>query len=140
MKLLFSIILNSIIFYLIVILLWENKELWIQSWVTLWCVDCDVSSIIAWKTYITAWIILWILNTFVKPILKILSFPLFILSFWLISILVNAVILGLLTYVLNDVLQISWVGYTINWWVNFIIAVAIFTILNMFYSLLLFKK
>jgi hypothetical protein len=31
-------------------------------------------------------------------------------------------------------------SYSINWWVNFIIAVAIFTILNMFYSLLFSKR
>jgi uncharacterized membrane protein YvlD (DUF360 family) len=62
------------------------------------------------------------------------------LSFGLVSIVINSLILGLLTYIINNILQISWIWYTINWWTNFIIAVAIFTILNMFYTLLFFKK
>jgi uncharacterized membrane protein YvlD (DUF360 family) len=62
------------------------------------------------------------------------------LSFGLVSIVINSIILGILTYISNNILQISWIWYTINWWTNFIIAVAIFTILNMFYTLLFFKK
>lgn len=141
MKILFSIILNALILYIIVILLWENTKEWISAWVTLWCWEsCSPNSIEAWKTFLIWWIILWLINILVKPILKILSFPLYILSLGLIWIVINAIILWLLTYVLNDILQIPWVWYTINSWVNFIIAVAIFTILNMFYSLLFFKK
>ncbi len=141
MKILFSIILNALILYVIVILLWENTEEWLKSWITLWCWEnCLPNSIEAWKTFLIWWIILWLINVTVKPVLKILSFPFYILTFWLFSIVINAVILGLLTYILNDILQIAWVWYNINWWVNFIIAVAIFTILNMFYALLFFKK
>ncbi len=141
MKILFSIILNALILYIIVILLWENSKEWIESWVVLWCwVDCSPNSMEAWKTFLVWWIILWVINITIKPILKILSFPFFILSFWLISIVINAVLLGLFWYIINNILQISWIWYTINWWTNFIIAVAIFTILNMFYTLLFFKK
>lgn len=141
MKILFSIILNAIILYVIVIFLWENVQEWISPGVTLGCLNnCSVNSIEAWKTFLLGWIILWLLNTLVKPILKILSFPLFILTFGLISLVINAVILWMLTYIINDILQITWVWYNIIWWVNFIIAVAIFTILNMFYSLLFFKR
>jgi len=141
MKILFSIILNALILYIIVILLWENSKEWIEKWVTLWCLNnCSPNSIEAWKTFLVWWIILWFINITIKPILKILSFPFFILSFWLISIVINALLLGLLTYIINNILQISWIWYTINWSMNFIIAVAIFTILNMFYTLLFFKK
>lgn len=141
MKILFSILLNAFILYIIVILLWENTKEWIESWVKLWCLnDCSVNSIDAWKTFLTGWIILGIINVTIKPILKILSFPFFILSFWLISLLINSLILWLLTYIINNILQISGIWYTINWRTNFIIAVAIFTILNMFYTLLFFKK
>lgn len=141
MRILFSIILNALILYVIVILLWENTSEWIKSWIILWCGDsCSPNSIEAWKTFLIGWIILWLLNTIIKPILKILSFPFYILSFWLFSIVINAVLLWLLTYILNDLLQIVGVWYTINWWINFVIAVAIFSILNMFYALLFFKK
>lgn len=140
MKILISIILNALILYIIFILLWENTSEWIERWVTLWCIDCSANSIDAWKSFFVGWLILWIINVTIKPILKILSFPFFILSFWLISIFINAVILGLLSYIINNILQISWIWYTIVWWINFIIAVAIFTILNMFYTLLFFKK
>lgn len=141
MKILFSIILNALILYIIVILLWENTSEWLKSWVTLGCWEwCLPNSVEAWKTFLIWWIILWLINVTVKPILKILSLPFYVLSLWLFSIVINAVILGLLTYILNDILQIAWVWFTINWWINFIIAVAIFTILNMFYALLFFKK
>nr|MDD3719708.1 phage holin family protein [Candidatus Gracilibacteria bacterium] len=141
MKILFSIILNALILYIIVILLGENTKEGISAGVTLGCGEsCSPNSIEAWKTFLIGGIILGLINILVKPILKILSFPLYILSLGLIGIVINAIILGLLTYVLNDILQIPGVGYTINSWVNFIIAVAIFTILNMFYSLLFFKK
>lgn len=141
MKILFSIILNALILYIIVILLWENSKEWIENWVTLCGLnDCSPNSIEAWKTFLVWWIILWFINITIKPILKILSFPFFILSFGLISIFVNALLLGLLTYIINNILQISWIWYTIKWRPNFIIAVAIFTILNMFYTLLFFKK
>lgn len=141
MKILFSIILNALILYVIVVLLWANAKEGIASWVTLWCwTYCLANSLDAWKTFLVWWIILGIINITIKPILNILSFPFRLLSFWLISLLINGVILGLLTYIINDILQISWIGYTINWWINFVIAVAIFTILNMFYSFLFFKK
>lgn len=141
MKILFSIILNAIILYIIVVLLWENTKELLETWITLWCWDsCTANSLVAWKTFLIGWVILGILNTFVKPILKVLSLPFYILSLWLFSLVINAIVLGLLTYILNDVLQIAWVGYTINWWINFVIAVAIFSILNMFYSLLFFKR
>ncbi|MFA5917076.1 MAG: phage holin family protein [Candidatus Gracilibacteria bacterium] len=141
MKILLSIILNAVILYLIVILLGENTKEGIENGITLGCLsDCSPNSIEAWKTFLVGGIILGLINITVKPILKILSFPFFILSFGLVSIVINSLILGLLTYIINNILQISGIGYTINGWTNFIIAVAIFTILNMFYTLLFFKK
>lgn len=116
---------------MITYLLAENTEKWIEAWV-----------IVTWwlKTYIIGWVILWIINITIKPILRILTIPLFFVFFWLVAFLVNGIILKLFDYIVNQLLVIPWVSYTINWWINFIIAVAIFTILNMVYSLLFSKK
>lgn len=131
MKILFSILLNASILYLLEYFLWPNSSWTVTAWIT-----------VAWwiKTYLIWGLILWLLNTTIKPILKILSIPLFFVFLWLVSFLVNWVVLWLFDRILNTILLIPWVAYTINWWINFIIAVAIFTILNMVYSLLFSKK
>ena len=80
------------------------------------------------------------MNITVRPILKILSLPLFFVFFGLVVFIVNAVLLKLFDYIVNQVLIIPGVAYTIHGWQNFIIAVAIFTVLNMVYSILFSKK
>ena len=131
MRVLFSILINAWILFLMAYLLWPNPEKWIEAWII-------VNG--SWKAYLIWWIILWIINFTIRPILKILTIPLFIVFFWLVVFVINAIILKVFDYTVNDILMIQWVSYTINWWINFIIAVAIFTILNMFYSLLFSKK
>lgn len=140
MKILISIIINSFILYAITYLLAANPEEGIKAWVTLWCTNCSYLGVEAIKTYLIWWIVLWVINMTIRPILKILSLPLFFLFFWLVVFAINAIVLKLFTYIINDILIIPWVAYNIDWWVNFIIAVAIFTILNMVYSFLPFKK
>ncbi len=140
MKILISIIINGFTLFAITYLLWENKLMEVWAWVILWCLDCSYTSLEAIKTYLIGWIILWIINVTIKPILKILSLPLFFIFFGFIVFLTNAIVLKLFTYIINEVLIIPWVWYNIDWWVNFIIAVAIFTVLNMVYSILFFKK
>lgn len=134
MKILLSIIINALILYALTFLLWEDASKGISSWI-----------IVEWwiTTYIIWWVILWVINVTIKPILKILSLPFFFLFYWIALLLINGIILRLLDYFLNDILVINWVSYHIDWWVfsiNFLIAVAIFTILNMFYSILFSKK
>ena len=130
MKIIFSIILNIIILYLLTILLSGNPEMNLSDWIV----------VIWWlKTYILAWIILGFLNFFVKPLLKILSLPFSIFFLWLTSFLVNASILFLLDYIINILLKIPWISYSINWTINFIISVIIFTFLNMIYSIIFNK-
>jgi len=140
MKLLFSIIINGFILYAITYLLWPSSDNSIAAGVVLGCLDCSYTSIEALKTYVIGWLILGIMNSTIRPILKVLALPLYIIFFWLVAFVVNGVILKLFTYIINDILIIPGVGYTINGWVNFLIAVAIFTILNMVYTLLSFKK
>ncbi len=136
MKILFSILWNAWILYLMTFLLGANTSWTLSAWiVTSWWI----------KTYLIWGLILWLINITIKPILKILSIPLFFVFLWLVSFLVNWVIILLFNHVINDVLIIPWVSYTItgeglNWWINFIILVAIFTILNMIYSILISKK
>lgn len=131
MKILISIIINASILFIITYLLSGNHVKWISDWVvaTGWL-----------NTYLLGWIILWVINITVKPLLKILALPFFFLFFWLSVFIVNAVVLKLFDYIINDALLINWMSYRIDWWINFVIAVAIFTILNMIYSLLFFKK
>lgn len=140
MKILFSILINGFILYIITFLLWENASWSIQAGVILWCDDCSYTSIDALKTYAVWGIILGIINVTIRPILKILSLPLFFLLFGLASFLVNGILLYLFTFIINDLLMIPWVWYVVNGSINFIIAVAIFTVLNTLYSLLFFKK
>ena len=139
MKIIFSIIINAIILYAIAYFLWANEIKNIESGVILWCNPCSLLSIWALKTYLIWGIILWTINVTIKPILKIVAIPLFFIFFWLVVFVINWVILWLFDYIINKLL-ISWVWYHIEWTVNFIIAVAIFTVLNMLYSLLFFKK
>lgn len=139
MKILISIIINAAILYIITHLLWPNSDRSIEAGIILWC-DCWYTSLWAMKTYLTWWIILWVINVTVRPILKILSLPLFFIFLGLVSFFINGIILYLFTYILNDVLVISGVWYEINGLINFIIAVAIFTVLNTLYALLFFKK
>ena len=130
MKVLFSILLNASILFAMTYLLWANTN-GLDAWI-----------IVKWEPeiYIIWWILLWLINVIIKPILKILTIPLFFVFLWLVGFIINWIILLLFWYILNDILIIEWISYTILWWDNFIIAVAIFTILNMFYSLLFNKK
>ena len=127
MRILISILFNSVILWVLTYLLNTELETWIA---------------VAWgiKTYLIGWVILWLINITIKPILKILSLPLFFVFLWLVAFIVNGVVLWLFDYIVNELLIIPWISYSINWTINFIIAVAIFTILNMFYSLLFTKK
>lgn len=128
MKILLSIIFNALILFALAYFLDENPAMWIEKWI-----------IVEWwiTTYLIWWVILWVINVTVRPILKILTLPLFFL--WFISLIINWIVLWLLTPILNWLFGQSWFSYTIDWTLNFIIAIAIFSFLNMIYSLL-FKK
>lgn len=139
MKIFFSILINAWILAIVAYFLSENPDMWIANGVQLACDTCSIFSIEAAKTYILWGIILGIINVTIRPILKILSLPFFFLFFGLASFIINGIILFLFTYIINSVLQINGVWYEIIGNVNFIIAVAIFTILNTLYSLLFFK-
>ncbi len=128
MKILFWIFLNSSILYLIQFLLNTTDypdAVVFSGW---------------WKVFLLGWIILWLLNYTIKPLLKLLGFPFMILTGWLFSLVINSIILWLLQEAINSILMLWDITYKINLWVNFIIAVAIFTILNILYSLLFNKK
>ena len=137
MKILLSIIINSLILFVIAYFLQKNSS-W--TWVIIAGWLYDYSDIFAWKTYLLWGIVLGLINLTIKPILKIVSIPLFFIFFWLVVFIVNAIILYLLDFILTDILIIKWIWYHISWMIEFTIAVVIFTILNMIYSLLFFKK
>lgn len=130
MKIILSILINASILFLIWYLLnnetHPNAVVVMPEWIN------------AWKTYLLGWIILWVFNFTIKPVLKLLSLPLFFI-YPIISLLINALLLWLISKTINDILALPNMIYQINWIVNFIIAVAIFTILNILYSLV-FKK
>lgn len=140
MKILFSILINALILYAITFLLGGDESRNIEPGVILGCIDCSFHSLEAFKTYFVWGIILWFINVVIRPIIRILALPLFFVFLWLVSFIINWVVLKLFDYIVNNILVIPWVSYTIIGWTNFIIAVAIFTILNVFYSLLFSKK
>ena len=140
MRILFSIIINAVILFAITYLLSANPDKGVTDGVILWCGWCGYNSLMAWKTYLIGGIILGVINVTIRPILKLLSLPFYLIFFSLVGFIVNWILLKLFDYIVNQVLQIPGISYTINWTVNFIIAVAIFTILNMFYSLIFSKK
>jgi len=106
MKLLFSIVINACILYAITYLLAANPEKSIQAGVMLGCGDCGYSSVEALKTYLIGGVILGVINITIRPILKILTMPLYLVFFGLVSIFVNALVLGLFSYIINDLLVI----------------------------------
>lgn len=94
----------------------------------------------SYTTYLLGGIILGVMNIIIRPILKILTLPLFLVFLWLVHFIINGLILYIFDIIINDILLIEWISYKIIWWSNFVIAVAIFTILNMVYSILFSKK
>jgi putative membrane protein len=116
MKIFFSILLNASILYAIAYLLQDS-----------------VIALGGWQLYLIAGVILGVLNTFIKPILKVLGFPFIIITFGLFTLVINGVILLLLQKIISF-LNIAGVAYSIDGWVNFAIAVVIFSIFNTIYG------
>lgn len=92
-----------------------------------------VTAIWGLKLYFVWWVVLWLLNFTVRPLLKILWLPFLILTLGLFIFVINGVILYLLQNIIRW-LNIAWVEFEIKWIVNFIIAVAIFSIFNTMYN------
>lgn len=131
MKVFFSILLNATILFAIQFLL--NTPDFSEAIVVNWWWW-------GWQTFLLGWIILWVLNITIKPILKIIWLPISLFFHSLVVLVINWILLWLLQKTINNVLMLPNIVYVINWFVNFIIAVAIFTILNMLYSILFNKK
>lgn len=129
-KILISIILNSAILYTLYYFLGESEDKTVQA-----------AIIVEWWAYafIAGWVILWVLNAIVKPVLNLLALPFFFLFFWVTSLVINWITLWLLEFILNDFLKIPNLSYHIASWFEFIVTVAIFSILNIIYSLILNK-
>ncbi len=133
MKLIFSILINALILWALAYFLSGNEL--VDSGIILPEAIWD-----QYKTFIVWGFLLWIINITIRPILNILSLPFYLIFFGLVVFLVNGVILKLLTYIMSVILIIPWVKFEFATTIDFVIAVAIFTILNMVYSLLFFKR
>lgn len=133
MKLIFSILINALILWALAYFLSWNEL--VNSGIILPEAIWD-----QYKTFIVWGFLLWIINITIRPILNILSLPFYLIFFGLVVFLVNGVILKLLTYIMSVILIIPWVKFEFATTIDFVIAVAIFTILNMVYSLLFFKR
>lgn len=131
MKIFFSILLNGSILYIIQFLL--NTPEYPNSVIVSWWMY-------GWQAYLIWWIILWLLNITIKPVLKILWIPISIFFSSLVTLVINVILLWLLDKIINNILVMENISYEINWTLNFIIAVAIFTFLNMLYSILFSKN
>lgn len=133
MKLIISIIINALILWALAYFLSGNEQL--TSGIILPEARMD-----QYKTFIIWGFLLWIINITIRPILNILSLPFYLIFFGLVVFIVNGIILQLLTYIMSVILIIPGVKFEFVTIVDFVIAVAIFTILNMVYSLLFFKR
>jgi putative membrane protein len=133
MRLIFSILINAIILYVLWFFMSWNDM--VSPWIIISPTWVDM-----WKTLLLGWLILWIMNVTIKPILNILSLPFYLLFFGLVAFVVNWIILWWFTYIVNVLLVIPDIEYKIPNTFDFAIAVAIFTILNMVYSILFFKR
>ncbi len=81
---------------------------------------------------------LGLLNAFVRPILKVLGFPFVVLTFGLFLLVINGIILALLEKIILA-LNISGIQFATGGFVNFAIAVVIFTVFNTIYGVF-FKR
>lgn len=82
--------------------------------------------------------VLGLLNAFVRPILKVLGFPFVVLTFGLFLLVINGIILALLEKIILA-LNISGIQFSTGGFVNFAIAVVIFTVFNTIYGVF-FKR
>jgi len=133
MKIFFSILLNASILYIIYILL--NTDSYYETY--------GVNAVTVewwWALFLLWWTILWFINYFIRPILKLIWLPFFFLFYWIVILIINWIVLWLFEETINNILKLPDFKYVINWGVNFIIAVAIFSFLNMLYSILFNKK
>ena len=129
MRILFSILMNALILFILAFFLAKGES--VSAWIV----------VSGWfKTYLIGGIILWLINVIIRPIIKLLSLPLFFIFLSFTTLIVNWIVLWIFEYIIENLLIIPWVAYEIKGAMNFIIAVAIFTVLNMFYSLLFSKK
>jgi len=133
MKIVFSILFNSLILFSLWYFMSGNENL--QPWIIISPEGIDM-----WKTLLIWGIILGLINVTIKPILTILSLPFYLLFFGLVAFVVNGIILKLFTYIVNVLLVIPDIQYKIPNTFDFVLSVAIFTILNMVYSILFFKR
>lgn len=133
MKIFFSILLNASILFIISFLL--NTNTYPDAVIVL------PSGVDSWKTYLLWGIILGVLNIFIRPILKFIWLPFFFI-FPIVTFLINAILLWMLSKTINNIIAPLWwdMTFEINGAINFIIAVAIFSILNIVYGVLFSKK
>lgn len=118
------------------------------NWLILWAISFFIPFNAATGVWVMAngWIqlffiggiILWVLNFIVRPLLKLIWLPFLLITFWLFILVINGVILWLLENIIK-LLSITWVSFEIKGVVNFIIAVAIFTVFNTIYNTFLKK-
>ncbi|EKE29480.1 MAG: hypothetical protein ACD_2C00164G0001 [uncultured bacterium (gcode 4)] len=125
MKIFFSIFFNALILYAIAFFMPVVWDTWV---VANWGI----------QLYFIGWVILGLLNFVVKPLLKLIWLPFMLLTFWLFILVINGIILYLLQRIIAG-LNIPNVVFEINWALNFIIAVAIFTVFNIIYNTFLKK-
>lgn len=91
-----------------------------------------------WRLFLVGGIVLGILNVFVRPILKLFGFPFMILTFGAFILVINGVILALLEKIILA-LNIEGIRFATGGFVNFAIAVVIFTVFNTIYGVF-FKR
>lgn len=76
---------------------------WIVLTLAVWVAATVVPGIgyQSWQSLLIASLVLSILNTFVKPLLNLLSLPFIVLSFGLFLLVINAILLGLTSWLVK---------------------------------------
>lgn len=128
MHLIFSIVINASIFFILGYIFTKYRP---EG-------SIEIGKYV-WQTYLVAGTILWVLNYTIKPMLQIIGIPFSLFFSWITRLVIHAIILWLISFIMERVLVFEWITFKIHGFLNFLIAVILFTVINMVYSIL-FRK
>lgn len=136
MNLLILIILNGLLLYWF----WIYTNNWFDwIWVMPVIYTCiDQNIICVTKSLIMWWFFLGLINFLIKPVLRIVWLPIFYLTIIILCVAFNLATILLFNTMMNT-LEITSLGVNINWLLNLLFAVAIFTFFNTLYNILFIK-
>lgn len=136
MRILFSILANAVLLYLLARLLPCQGDACAAGGVA-----TSAASLLSggWKTYLVGGVVLGAVGAFLRPFLELVGLPLKLFAFGLTVLLTNSVILYLFTALMGW-LNFPEARYEIRGAGAFLLAVAIFTLFNTLYGAFFKRK